>query len=65
MLKQTVAGGIDRMGRVAKPKTLESAPRYEYNPGNIAGATQLWLGVIPINNRSHCLVLNSRLRGGS
>ena len=33
--------GIDRMGRVAKPKTLESDPRYEYNPRNISGDTQL------------------------
>ena len=41
MLKWTVASGIDNMGRVAKPKTLERAPRYEYNPGYIAGATQL------------------------
>ena len=58
MLRWTVAGRIDRMGRVAKPETLERAPRYEYNPGNIASATHLWLGVIPINNHSHCLVLN-------
>ena len=64
MLRRTVAGGINRMGRVANPETLERAPRYEYNPGNISGATQLGLGVIPINNRSHCLVLNSLLRGG-
>ena len=41
MLRRTFVGGIDRMGRVAKPKTLERAPRYEYNPGNVAGATQL------------------------
>ena len=41
MLSQTVVGGIDRMGRVSKPETLERAPRYEYNPGNISGATQL------------------------
>ena len=41
MLRQIVVGGIDHMGRVAKPETLERAPRYEYNPGNIAGATQL------------------------
>ena len=53
------------MGRVAKPKTLERAPIYKYNPGNISGATQLSLGVIPINNHSHCLMLNSLLRGGS
>ena len=26
MLRRTVAGGIDRMGRVAKPETLERAP---------------------------------------
>ena len=38
MLRQTFAGRIDRMGRVEKPKTLERAPRYEYNPGNISGA---------------------------
>ena len=37
----TVAGMIDRMGRVAKPETLVRAPRYEYNLGNISGATQL------------------------
>ena len=41
MLRQTVASGIERMGGVAKPETLEKAPRYEYNPGNIFGATQL------------------------
>ena len=41
MLRKTVAGGIDRMGRVAKPETPEGTPRYEYNPGNISGATQL------------------------
>ena len=40
MLKWTVAGGIDRMGRVAKPETPERSPRYEYNPGYIADATQ-------------------------
>ena len=65
MLKQTVTGMIDHMGKVAKPETLERAPRYEYNLGNISGATQLWLGVIPINNRSHYLVLNSLLKGVS
>ena len=43
-----VAGGMDHMGRVAKPKTLERAPRYEYNPRNISGATQLQPGVILI-----------------
>ena len=48
MLRQTVTGGIDRMGRVAKPKTLERAPIYEYNHGNISGATQLQPGIIPI-----------------
>ena len=41
MLRWTVIGGIDRMGRVAKSETPERAPRYEYNPGYIAGATQL------------------------
>ena len=41
MLRQTVAGEIDCMGRVAKPETLKRAPRYKYNPGNIFGATQL------------------------
>ena len=40
-LRQTFAGRIDRMGRVANPETLERAPRYEYNPRNIFGATQL------------------------
>ena len=39
MLTQTVAGGIDHMDRVAMPKTLKRAPRYEYNPGNISDAT--------------------------
>ena len=48
MLKRIVVGGIDRMGRVENPETLEIAPRYEYNPRNISGATQLQLGVIPI-----------------
>ena len=41
MLRRTIAGRIDRMGRVEKSKTLERAPRYEYNPRNISGATQL------------------------
>ena len=41
MLKQTFVGRIDCMGRVAKPKTLERATIYEYNPRNISGATQL------------------------
>ena len=48
MFKWTLVGGIDRMGRVAKPETPERAPRYKYNPGNISGATQLQPGVIPI-----------------
>ena len=65
MLRRIGAGEIDRMGRVAKLETLQRAPRYEYNPGNISGATQLLLGVIPINNHSHGLVLNSLVRGGS
>ena len=47
MLKRIVAGEIDRMGRVAKPETLERAPRYEYNPVNISGAAELQPGVIP------------------
>ena len=57
MLKQTVAGGIDCMGRVAKPETLEKDPRYEYNPGNIFGATQLQPGIIPIitSHTASCL----------
>ena len=36
MLRQTVAGRIDRMGKVEKLETLERAPRYEYNFGNIS-----------------------------
>ena len=48
MLRQIVLGRIDCMGRVAKPKTLKRAPKYEYNPGIISGATQLQPGVIPI-----------------
>ena len=40
MLRQTFAGGINRMGRVENPKTLKRAPRYEYNLGNISGANQ-------------------------
>ena len=48
MLMWIVEGGIDRMGKVAKPETLERALRYEYNPGNISGPTQLRPGVIPI-----------------
>ena len=39
-LRWTVAGGIDHMGRVAKPETPERAPRYEYNNSYIVGATQ-------------------------
>ena len=58
MLRQTVAGGIDRMGRVAKPETLERAPTYEYNPGNISGATQLQPGVIPIITTDTASCLN-------
>ena len=38
MLRRTVASGIDHMGRVAKPETLERAPIYEYDPGNIFDA---------------------------
>ena len=41
MLKQIVVGGTDHMGRVENPETIERAPRYEYNPRNIYGATQL------------------------
>ena len=41
MLRRTVAGGIDCMGNVENPESLERVPRYEYNPGNISGATQL------------------------
>ena len=48
MLGWTIAGGIDRMGMVAKPKTLERAPKYEYNLGNISGDTQLQPRVIPL-----------------
>ena len=36
MLRWTFVGRIDYMGRVAKPETLERAPRYEYDPGNIS-----------------------------
>ena len=51
MLKKTVAGGINYMGRVAKteawkhewypkcaPINTSKAPGYEYNPGNIYDA---------------------------
>ena len=48
MLRKTVTVRIDRMGRVAKPKTLERAPRYEYNPGNISGAHRKSPRVFPI-----------------
>ena len=48
MLRKEVTGGIDHMGRVEKPETLERGPRYDYNLGNISGATQLQPGVIPI-----------------
>ena len=48
MLKRTVAGGIHGMGKVAKPETLERAPGYEYNPGNISGANQSQSRVIQI-----------------
>ena len=41
MLRWTAAGGIDCMGSVANPKTLARVPKYEYNPENIYGATQL------------------------
>ena len=48
MLRKIIIGEIDHMGRVENPETLKRAPRYEYNPGNIFGATQLQPGVIPI-----------------
>ena len=38
MLRWTITGGVDHMGRVEKPKTLERAPIYEYDPGNIFNA---------------------------
>ena len=59
MVKWTVIGRIDHTGRLENPKTLERSPRYEYNPGNIFGATQLQLGVIPIitAHTSSCLTL--------
>ena len=41
LLRRTVVGGIDHMGRVANPETLERSPTYEYNPRNISSATQL------------------------
>ena len=53
MLMWTVAGGIDHMGRVANPKTLERAPRYEYNPGYIAGATQFPTKGYPDQKTAH------------
>ena len=57
MLRWTVAGRIDDMGKVENPKTLKRAPSYEYNPGNISGATQLQPGVMPIitAHTSSCL----------
>ena len=36
------------MDKVANPETLKRAPRYEYNLGNISGATQLQPGVIVV-----------------
>ena len=48
MLRWTIAGRIECMGRVENPETLERAPRYEYNPGNIFNASQLQPGFIPI-----------------
>ena len=41
MIKHTFAGGIDRMGRVAKLETLKRAPRYEYDPGNISNTHKI------------------------
>ena len=38
MLRWIVVGEIDRMGRVENPETLERAPRYKYDPGNIFSA---------------------------
>ena len=38
MLRRIIVGGIDSMGRVEKPETLERAPKYEYDPENISGA---------------------------
>ena len=48
MLKKIVVGGIYCMGRVENPETLERAPEYKYNAGNISGSTQLQPRVIPI-----------------
>ena len=45
MIRKAFVGGIDRMGRVAKPETLERAPGYEYNPGNISGAHKSYQGL--------------------
>ena len=45
MLKRAFADGIDRMGKVAKPETLERAPRYEYDPGNISGTQKIDQGI--------------------
>ena len=53
MLRQMVAGRIDHMGKVAKPKTLERAPRYEYNPGYITGATQFSTRGYPDQTTAH------------
>ena len=48
------------MGRVENYETFERAPRNEYNPGNISGASQLQPGVIPIitAHTASCLMLD-------
>ena len=53
MLRKTVTGGIDRMGRVAKPETPERSPRYKYNPGYITGATQFPTRGYPDQKTAH------------
>ena len=64
MLRQTVAGGIDRMGRVENPETPERAP----DTNTILEISPMLLSYDQGSSQSlttHCLVLNSLLRGGS
>ena len=65
MLRRTVAGGIDHIGKVSNPETLERAPRYEYDPGNIFDDAQRMERGYPHHKCVQCLVLKSFVRRAS
>ena len=64
MLKRTVAGGINHMGRVAKPETLERAPDTNTILEISLVLTESDQGSSQ-SHRMHCLVLKSHVRGDS